>query len=68
MTPHADRCTFRVAWSDVDGEYVGTIAEFDGSSHRSSTAQGPLANIQQRRRDLHVLGSLSLPSAVESGR
>ncbi|WP_201359475.1 hypothetical protein [Mycobacterium paraintracellulare] len=47
MTGNADRATFQVAWSDADGEYVGTAVEFGALSHRSSTAQGALAGIQQ---------------------
>ncbi|WP_373198302.1 hypothetical protein [Mycobacterium marinum] len=42
-----DRCAYQVAWSEGDGEYVGTAVEFPALSHRSATAQGALAGIQQ---------------------
>lgn len=51
MTGNADRYTFQVAWSDADGDYVGTGVESGTLSHRASTAQGALAGIQQLGAD-----------------
>lgn len=53
MNRDTDRHVFQVAQSEEDGEYVGTALEFPTLSHRSSTAQGALAGIQQLVADAH---------------
>lgn len=47
MNRDTDRCAFQVAWSEHDGAYVGTAPGFPMLSHRSATAQGALAGIEQ---------------------
>lgn len=62
MTRDADRYTYQVAWSEEHGEYVGTALEFRTLSHRSATAEGALAGIQQL-----VADSLDGPGTDEEG-
>jgi len=41
-----DRYTYRVSWSEEDGEYVATCAEFPSLSHLASDAGAALAGAQ----------------------
>ena len=42
-----DRYTYRVTWSEEDGEYVGLCAEFPSLSWLASTPEAALAGIRQ---------------------
>ena len=42
----SDRYTYRVAWSEEDGEYVGTCAELPGLSHLDPDQAVTLAGIR----------------------
>ena len=46
MTEEADRYTYRVRWSEEDGEYVGTCAEFGLLSHLDDTPEKAFAGIR----------------------
>jgi predicted HicB family RNase H-like nuclease len=41
-----DKYTYRVTWSDEDGEYVGLCAEFPSLSWLSNTQESALAGIK----------------------
>jgi predicted HicB family RNase H-like nuclease len=42
----ADHFTYRVAWSEEDGEYVGTCAEFPSLSHLDADQDAALRGIR----------------------
>lgn len=42
-----DQYTYRVSWSDEDGEYVGTCAEFSSLSWLDSTPELALTGIRK---------------------
>jgi len=42
-----DRYTYRVTWSQEDGEYVGLCAEFPSLSWLAATPEKSLAGIRQ---------------------
>jgi predicted HicB family RNase H-like nuclease len=42
----ADHFTYRVSWSEEDGEYVGTCAEFPSLSHLDADQVAALRGIQ----------------------
>lgn len=42
-----DKYTYRVTWSEEDGEYVGLCAEFSGLSWLSGTPEGALRGIRK---------------------
>jgi len=42
-----DRYTYRVTWSEEDGEYVGLCAEFPSLSWLASTPEAALVGIRQ---------------------
>lgn len=42
----ADHFTYRVSWSEEDGEYVGTCAEFPSLSHLDATPEAALGGIR----------------------
>jgi len=42
-----DRYTYRVTWSEEDGEYVGLCAEFPSLSWLASTPEAALEGIRQ---------------------
>ena len=42
-----DRYTYRVTWSEEDGEYVGLCAEFPSLSWLASTLESALSGIRQ---------------------
>jgi len=42
-----DRYTYRVTWSEEDGEYIGLCAEFPSLSWLASTPEAALAGIRQ---------------------
>ena len=46
MTEEADRYTYRVSWSEEDGEYAGTCAEFALLSHLDDTPEKAFAGIR----------------------
>lgn len=52
MNRDTDRIIFQIAWSEEHSGYVGTAGEFPALSHRSATAQGALAGIQQLVADV----------------
>ncbi|TAN38066.1 MAG: type II toxin-antitoxin system HicB family antitoxin [Nitrospirae bacterium] len=42
-----DKYTYRVTWSEEDGEYVGLCAEFPGLSWLTGTPEGALKGIRR---------------------
>ena len=46
MTEEVDRYTYRVFWSEEDGEYVGMCAEFGLLSHLDETPEKAFAGIR----------------------
>jgi predicted HicB family RNase H-like nuclease len=42
----ADHFTYRVAWSEEDGEYVGTCAEFPSLSHLDADQDAALRGVR----------------------
>ncbi len=42
-----DKYTYRVTWSEEDGEYVGLCAEFPGLSWLAGTPEGALRGIRK---------------------
>ena len=46
MAESTDRYTYRVCWSDEDGEYVALCAEFGLLSHLDDTPEKALAGIR----------------------
>ena len=46
MTEEVDRYTYRVSWSEEDGEYVGACVEFGLLSHLDDTPEKALAGIR----------------------
>ncbi len=55
-----DKYTYRVTWSDEDGEYVGLCAEFPSLSWLSNTQESSLAGIRdtvkQVIQDMQAIG------------
>jgi predicted HicB family RNase H-like nuclease len=49
-----DRYTYRVTWSEEDGEYVGLCAEFPNLSWLASTPEAVLEGIRQVVADVVV--------------
>jgi predicted HicB family RNase H-like nuclease len=47
-----DRYTYRVTWSEEDGEYVGLCAEFPSLSWLASTPEAALEGIRQLVADV----------------
>ena len=47
-----DKYTYRVTWSDEDGEYVGLCAEFPSLSWLADTPEGALAGIRDTVRQV----------------
>ena len=47
MILEKDRYTYRVTWSEEDGEYVGLCAEFPGLSWLAETPEDALKGIRQ---------------------
>ena len=62
MTTHIDRHTYRVVWSDEDGEYVGTCLEFSSLSWLDRTPALALTGIRNivaaSRQDMGKFGEL----------
>ena len=48
----ADHFTYRVSWSEEDGEYVGTCAEFPSLSHLDATPEAALGGIRALVNDV----------------
>ena len=46
MTKETDRYTYRVMWSEEDGEYVGLCAEFGLLSHLDDTPEKAFSGIR----------------------
>ena len=46
MTEETDRYTYRVMWSEEDGEYVGLCAEFGLLSHLADTPENAFSGIR----------------------
>jgi len=57
MKPKKDRYTYRVSWSEEDGEYVGLCAEFPSLSWLASSHEAAFRGI--RRLVGEVVGDLS---------
>ena len=58
-----DRYTYRVTWSEEDGEYVGLCAEFPSLSWLASTPESALEGIRQLVADVVAdLGANDEPS------
>ena len=57
-----DKYTYRVTWSDEDGEYVGLCAEFPSLSWLADTPEAALAGIrdtvQQVIKDMQSTGEV----------
>lgn len=47
MTPKDDRYTYRVTWSEEDGEYVGLCAEFPSLSWLAKNPEAALRGIRK---------------------
>ncbi len=47
MMLNNDRYTYRVTWSEEDGEYVGLCAEFPSLSWLSSTPEAALRDVRR---------------------
>ena len=47
-----DRCTYRVTWSEEDGEHVGLCAEFPSLSFLAATPEDALAGIRRLVADV----------------
>lgn len=47
MADKFDKYTYRVTWSEEDGEYVGLCAEFPGLSWLEQTPEAALSGIRQ---------------------
>ena len=47
MAPEFDKYTYRVTWSDEDGEFVGLCAEFPSLSWLAETPDAALGGIRQ---------------------
>jgi len=50
----ADHFTYRVSWSEEDGEYVGTCAEFPSLSHLDADQEATLRGIRELVADVVV--------------
>jgi predicted RNase H-like HicB family nuclease len=50
----ADHFTYRVSWSEEDGEYVGTCAEFPSLSHLDAAPEQALRGIRALVNDVVV--------------
>jgi hypothetical protein len=50
----ADHFTYRVSWSEEDGEYVGTCAEFPSLSHLDADQDAALHGIRDLVADVVV--------------
>lgn len=48
----ADHFTYRVSWSEEDGEYVGICAEFPSLSHLDADQDGALRGIRKLVADV----------------
>nr|VFJ59983.1 MAG: Predicted nuclease of the RNAse H fold, HicB family [Candidatus Kentron sp. FW] len=46
MTPEVDKYTYRVTWSEEDGEFVGLCAEFPSLSWLDETPEAALKGIR----------------------
>ncbi len=51
MALQNDRFTYRVTWSEEDGEYVGLCAEFPSLSWLASTPEATLKGIRNIVKD-----------------
>lgn len=51
MAKEIDRYTYRVTWSEEDGEYVGLCAEFPSASWLEKNPEKALAGIRKLVRD-----------------
>lgn len=47
MIPEVDRYTYRVTWSEDDGEFVGLCAEFPSLSWLANSSEEALKGIRQ---------------------
>lgn len=48
----ADRYSYRVFWSEVDREYVGTVVEFPGLSHLDRDPAKALNGIRELTKEV----------------
>ncbi len=46
MTSETDKFTYRVTWSQEDGEFIGLCAEFPGLSWLATSPEGALQGIR----------------------
>jgi predicted HicB family RNase H-like nuclease len=64
-----DQYTYRVAWSEEDGEYVGTCVEFPSLSWLDAAPEGALKGVRKivaaSVRDMTKTGEL-LPEPISS--
>lgn len=51
MSKEYDRYTYRVTWSEEDGEHVGLCAEFPGLSWLDTSPENALAGIRRLVRE-----------------
>jgi predicted HicB family RNase H-like nuclease len=69
MVPESDRYTYRVMWSDEDGEFIGLCAEFPSLSWLASTSEKALRGIRAVVKDCitdMVKGKEELPLPLSS--
>ena len=52
MADNAEKFTYRVTWSEEDGEYVGLCAELPSMSWLARTAEGALRGIRKAAADV----------------
>jgi predicted HicB family RNase H-like nuclease len=45
--PNANQCTYRVSWSEEDGEFVGTCVEFSSLSWLGKKQEGALKGVRK---------------------
>jgi len=69
MIPETDKYTYRIVWSDEDGEFVGLCAEFPSLSWLASGSEKALQGIRAVVKDCIVDMSNNneqLPNAISS--
>ncbi len=69
--PMNDRYTYRVTWSEEDGEYVGICVEFPSLSWLAPTPEAALAGIRRVVTDVVAdmeAGGERIPKPIALGR
>jgi len=71
MAELIDRYTYRVFWSDEDGEYVGLCAEFGLLSHLDDTPEKALTGIRElvsHAVQLNLEDGIEVPEPISTRR